>query len=198
MHMGSAHESIYTTAPRQSVVTGFAHPARNVAALRVEPGMHVADFGSGSGAYVFEIADALSGSGHIYAIDIQRDLLHRIRNEATRRKLPNVEILWGDLEKSGGSKLAESSIDLVLISNTLFQIHEKAIVLAEARRILKDSGRLAIIDWSDSFGGTGPQSQDVVKKEAALSLAQKCGFEMMREFPAGSHHWGVILRKQGS
>ncbi len=65
---------------------GFAHPRRNIAALGVEPGMAVADFGSGSGIYVLHIAEALQNAGHVYAIDIQRDLLKRLKNEAHRRQ----------------------------------------------------------------------------------------------------------------
>src|SRR5262245_52316147 len=86
---------------------GFAHPPRNVAALGVMPGMKVADFGSGSGAYVLAIAKELNGSGHVYAIDIQKDLLRRTKNEAEKQGYKNVEVLWGDLEADNGSKIAD-------------------------------------------------------------------------------------------
>lgn len=176
--------------------SGFAHPGRNVAELGIEPGMKVADFGSGSGAYVFTIAEILRGNGHAYAIDVQKDLLRKTKNEATRRGYKNVEVLWGDLESAGGSKLAERSVDLVLISNLLFQVREKKIVIAEAWRILQSNGQLVIIDWSDSFRGMGPQQSDVVTKEKAIALALESGFQLAREFSAGAHHYGLIfLRK---
>ena len=181
--------------PRQSVVTGFAHPARNVVAIGITPGMKVADFGSGSGAYVLAIAKTLCGSGHVYAIDVQRDLLQKIKNEAHKGGLKNVEVLWGDLERPGGSKIADGALDVVLISNLLFQATEKGAVLEEAMRILKPQGRLVIIDWAESFGGTGPQPEDVVKKETALSLAMKAGFKLEKEFSAGAHHYGLVFRK---
>src|SRR3990167_4777968 len=98
---------------------GFAHPRRNVAALGVEPGMNVADFGSGSGVYVLHIAEALENSGRVYAIDVQRDLLQRVKNEAHRRGFKNVDVIWTDLEHAGSSKLADRTLDLVLISNLM-------------------------------------------------------------------------------
>ena len=183
----TAHHSPLKTA-------GFAHPTRNVAALGIQGGMRVADFGAGSGAYTLAIAERLEGSGKVYAIDVQRDLLRRISNEAMRRGYKNVEVLWADLEVPRASKLADASIDLVLISNLLFQVPDKIPVLREARRIVKPAGHVAIIDWSASFGGMGPLKEDVVKKEAAIEFAKKAGLEVSREFPAGAHHYGLILR----
>ncbi len=175
-------------------VENFAHPPRNVAALGIDPGMSVADFGSGSGAYVSLIADQLTGSGHIYAIDIQKDLLRRTFNEAKRRGHHTVKVLWGDLERPGGSKIADASLDLVLISNLLFQVEDKAAVISEAARVLKHKGRLAIIDWTESFSGMGPEKAAVFDKAAALELAQATGFALDREFAAGAHHYGLIFR----
>lgn len=182
---------------------GFAHPRRNVAALGIEPGMNVADFGSGSGIYVLHIAEALEHSGHVYAIDVQRDLLQRVKNEAQRRGFKNVDVIWTDLERPGSSKFADKKLDLVLISNLLFQVDDKAMVLAEAWRILKPAGKLAIIDWSDPIGNAtrsngagsfGPSKEMLVGKEKSLKLAKENGFELQREFSAGAHHYGLIFR----
>src|SRR3989344_5324127 len=188
------------TAPRHLAqdTAGFAHPRRNVAALGVQSGMRVADFGAGSGAYTLALAERLEGSGRIYAIDVQRDLLRRIANEAARRGYKNVEVIWGDLEVPRASKLADGSIDLVLMSNLLFQVPDKTPVLREARRIVKGNGHIAIIDWSESFGGMGPIKEDVVKKETALELSEKAGLSLVREFTAGAHHYGLLLKPVAS
>ncbi|MBI4090426.1 MAG: class I SAM-dependent methyltransferase [Candidatus Komeilibacteria bacterium] len=172
----------------------FAHPKRNIAAIGLQQGMRVVDFGAGSGAYVLAIAERLQGSGTVYAVDIQRELLRRIHNEAARRGFRNVEVIWADLEMGRASKLAGASVDLVLISNLLFQVQGKGPVLREARRILKSSGHVVVIDWYDSFKGMGPIREDVVTKDAALALARKEGLELLREFEAGAHHYGLILQ----
>lgn len=179
-----------------SKTAGFAHPPRNVAALGIEPGMTVVDFGSGSGAYVLAIAERLEGVGHVYAVDVQKDLLRRLSNEATRKGYKNVDVIWADLEVPHASKLAQGTVDLVLISNLLFQVPDKEAVLSEARRIVKKNGRVAIIDWEDSYGGLGPVAEDVVKKETVIELARGKGFELAKEFPAGAHHYGLIFRVQ--
>ncbi len=177
-----------------SAHVGFAHPKRNIIALGVEHAMRVADFGAGSGAYVLAMAEQLQNSGRIYAIDIQKDLLRRIHTEATKHGHKNVDVLWADLEIPGGSKLADKSLDLVLISNLLFQMDDKSVVIEEAKRIVKPGGRIAIIDWSESFGGLGPQRDAVVTKEAAYTLAKDAGLVFQKEFAAGAHHYGLVFR----
>ena len=173
---------------------GFAHPVRNVAALMIEPGMVVADFGSGSGAYVLAIAEVLSGNGKVYAVDVQKDLLRRTLNEANKRGLKDVHILWGDLEKPEGSKLSGHSCDLVLISNLLFQVEDKMRVFREAKRIVRPRGRLAVIDWQESYGGMGPIKEHLVDKDEVVALAERVGFKFADEFNAGAHHYGLVFR----
>jgi ubiquinone/menaquinone biosynthesis C-methylase UbiE len=184
---------------RQGDALSFAHPQRNVAVLGIQPGMRVADFGSGSGAYVLAIAKELAASGHVYAIDIQKDLLRRTHNEAAQYGYKNVEVLWGDLEAKHGSKIADGTLDLVLISNLLFQVEGADAVVREAARILRPSGRVVIIDWEESppAGGQrlGPHKDEVVTREEAYALAQGAGLSFVSEFNAGAHHYGLIFRK---
>lgn len=176
-----------------SAVANFARPQKNIRALGLQHNARVADFGAGSGAYALGVAEALEGSGKVYAIDIQRDLLRRIANEAARRGYKNVEIIWADLEAPRASKLADASIDTVLISNLLFQVPDKLLILKEARRIVKPAGTVVVIDWTDSFKGMGPAKEDVFKKEAMLALASEAALELKREFEAGAHHYGCIF-----
>ena len=42
--------------------------------------MEVADFGAGSGAHALAVAKALMSTGRVYAIDIQQDLLSKLKN----------------------------------------------------------------------------------------------------------------------
>ena len=170
---------------------GFAHPPSHVQEIGVKPGMHVADFGSGSGAHALALAEATDTHGRVYAIDVQRDLLVRLKNEAKRRGIDHVDILWGDLEMPGGSKLAAAHVDLVLLSNILFQLSDKVAALKEARRILKNKGTTAVIERT---GESGLHASNIVSKREVLEFARRADLEPIREFDAGSHHFGIVFR----
>ncbi len=172
----------------------FVHPGRTAAIIGVKADDVIADFGAGSGHHTFHFASLLDGNGRVYAIDVQQDLLRRIKNEAQGLGLKNVEVVHGDVERPHGSRLADKVVDLVLMSNLLFQLNEKALAFNEAWRILKPAGALAIIEWSDSFGGMGPAQKHVVSKDNAILLAREHGFSVTREFQTGANHYGLLLK----
>ncbi len=164
--------------------------------FHLQPGMVVADFGAGSGFYTLAAAEAVGDSGKVYAVDIQKDLIEKIKSRAEDEGLKNVEIVWADLEKEEGSKFAENSIDFIIISNILFQVPDKVSVVNEAFRVLKNGGELAVLDWSESFGGLGPRPENVFTREACEKIFLEGGFVLDEEFEAGEHHYGVIFKKQ--
>lgn len=172
----------------------FANPHTNVIAFGLQPGMHVADFGSGSGAYVLAMAPLVGPSGRVYAVDVQKDLLRRVKNAAAQKHLSNVDIVWGDVEKLGGTHISDHSLDVVLLSNILFQVAHKDAVFSEARRILKSGGSIVVIDWRESFGGMGPHARDVCTADTVRALASAGGLTFTREFSAGAHHYGLVFR----
>lgn len=173
----------------------FSDPAKNIAYLGLREGMHVADFGSGSGAYSLAASARVGSSGRVVAIDVQKDLLERLDRQARESGARNLEVLWGDIDEPGGSKLAAQSEDAVVIGNVLFQSEHKNVLIEEAKRVLKPGGGVLVVDWADSFGGLGPQQSAVVTKDAAKQFFTGKGFVFETEFPAGEHHYGLIFRK---
>lgn len=173
----------------------FSDPQKNVEQCGIQAGMEIADFGSGSGFYTLAASKALMATGRVYAIDVQKDLLSKLKNKAVSLGLYNVEVIWGNVEKMGGTKLRDSSIDLIFLGNVLFQLENKDNIVAEVRRVLKPSGRILIVDWTDSFGGLGPHPKSVVKRETVMKMFEKGGFHLDREIEAGAHHYGLIYKK---
>lgn len=174
----------------------FSNPVKNIEQLGLISGMSVVDFGAGSGFYSMSLAKEVGKNGRVYAIDVQKDLLQKIKNEAKLRGLSNLEIIWGDVEKVGGTKMRDGSVDVVVIANILFQAEDKNNVCSEAKRILKVGGKALVIDWLDSFGGLGPTKENVFLLSSAKDIFQNNGFALNKEFDAGDHHYGLIFKKQ--
>lgn len=176
-------------------VDGFSDPDKNIEQFELQSGARVADFGVGTGFYALAASRRVGSAGRVYCLDIQKDLLARLQESAARFKLDNIEVVWADLEEIGGSKLADLSLDAVIVANLLFQIEKKDDFVKEIRRVLKPGGKVLLVDWAGSFGGIGPTEANVVSKGSAVSLFEENGFKVEKEIEAGAHHWGVILKK---
>jgi len=173
----------------------FSQPEKNIEQFAVDPGMKVVDLGSGAGFYTLSLAKAVGKTGKVFAVDVQQDLLLKLKNEAFRNGFENIDIVWGDIDEENSTRLADSSVDRVLIANTLFQVDDKDVVAKEAFRVLKPKCTVLIIDWTDSFGGLGPHKSRIVTPEQTKIIFQKAGFSFLREIRAGEHHYGMIFIK---
>lgn len=173
----------------------FVRPEEIIKKIGIEPGMVVADFGAGSGHYSIAAAKIVRNTGKVYSIDIQKELLAAIKSTAALNNLSNIEIVWSDLEAPEGSRLADKSSDTIIISNILFQVGDKETMLKEASRILKDNGRIAVIEWDKKVGKVGPPAEKRVFKEECLEIFRNAHFKLTKEFIAGENHYGLLFEK---
>ncbi|MBX4198287.1 class I SAM-dependent methyltransferase [Candidatus Parcubacteria bacterium] len=172
----------------------FTDPVKNLKNLNLHDGLIVADMGAGSGAYTLAAATHVEPGGRVYALDVQQDLLARIKNNAQAHKITNIEVVHGDIESVGGTRLKEKSIDVAIVSNVLFQLEDKDGFIQELQRILKSGGRVMVIDWTESFGGLGPHQDHIVTEESAKNLFEKAGFTLLNSFDPGDHHYALIYK----
>jgi ubiquinone/menaquinone biosynthesis C-methylase UbiE len=168
----------------------FSDPAANLAKMGLSDGMKVVDLGAGSGFYSMEAAKRVGASGRVYAVDVQKDLLERLRGVAASQGIRNIEVVWGNAEKIGGLRLKESLADRVIASNILFQITKPDDFALEVKRVLKPGGKVLVIDWSEA-SALSPKT--IVPALKAQTLFEKNGFKLEQSFGAGDHHYGLVL-----
>ncbi len=171
----------------------FSDPVKNVRALGLAENSIVADLGAGTGFYAVA-AGHLVPRGKVYAVEVQRDYLSKIKHKVAEARLRNVEAIWGNVEKMGGTKIRDGIVDAVIASNVLFQVEDKDKFIEEMKRILKPGGRALLVDWSETSTAM-PHRQAIVSKTRAREMFEKKGFKVEREIDAGVHHYGMILVK---
>ena len=171
----------------------FTDPKENLEHLNLQTGAYVADIGSGSGFYTILAAKEVGENGRVFSIDIQEELVSKIKKDAQTQGIFNVEAIWGDAEEIGGTKLRKDSIDAAIVSNVLFQSENKSLFIKEVKRILKDKGKVLLIEWSDSFGGLGPPKENILNQDQAIKDFEDQGFEVKEKFDTGEHHYGVVF-----
>jgi ubiquinone/menaquinone biosynthesis C-methylase UbiE len=173
----------------------FMNPAQIIAACNVQHTDTVADFGSGSGVIARALANIVS-KGQVFAIEVNREMVAHLTKELKHHSISNVYPIWGDIETIHGSTLDDKSVDMVVLSNVLFQLEDKNECVKEAIRVLKPGGRILVIDWTESYGGMGPAPHHVFSKDRAHELFIKHGCTVVSEnIPAGKHHYAILFKK---
>lgn len=171
----------------------FCDPKQTVLQLGLREGMRVGDFGAGSGHYALMAAKIVGDSGRVYAVDVQEDVLRALKNQAASKGLQNIEIVWGDFERPGGTKLKDDTLDAVILSNTLFQVDLRGSMVDELKRVMKRGARLLVVDWAGSYDGLGPPKERIVSEYAATELFVDAGFHKVKDFRAGPHHYSIVF-----
>jgi ubiquinone/menaquinone biosynthesis C-methylase UbiE len=137
--------------------------------LGIESGKNVADIGAGSGWFTVRAARRVTGSGTVYAVDINPAAIQYIDQRAKEEKLQNIKTI---VSKPDDPQLPADSIDAVLLLKTYHEVAHPIVLLRNLCPSLKPGAKIGIIDRNGNGADHGV-SKDVVVREAA-----QAGYEL--------------------
>ena len=108
------------------------------------PGQTILELAAGPGETGFLVAERIGADGRFISSDVSAGMVDAARRGAEARGLGNVEFRVMDAQ---AIELPDSSVDAVLSRFGVMLAPEPARVVREARRVLRDGGRLAYAVW---------------------------------------------------
>ncbi len=112
----------------------------------IEKGIRILDFGCGLGFNTIPAAKAVGKEGEVFALDVSLQSIKIMKKKIQRNRLDNVALIQSGCDTG----LADKSVDLVFLHNTLPLVKEKQQVLDELTRVIKTGGKLSYMSRSGS------------------------------------------------
>ncbi len=134
----------------------------------------IADIGAGSGYHVFKMAP-MAREGHIYAVDIQDEMLVALRKNREKDRVQNVTIIKGS-EKSGN--LARDTIDKVLLVDVYHEFNYPMEMMASIKNALKAEGKIYLIEYRGEDASVPIKKVHKMTEEQAVKEMRAAGMKL--------------------
>lgn len=175
--------------------TRFLDPAAVMTAAGIAQGDKVADFGCAAGYFSLPCAQIVGEHGTVTAIDVLPQVLESIESKARLRGLRCITTKRANLEVDKGSGLEDAAVDWVILKNVLFMSDDRAAMLAEASRVLRDGGKVLIVEWNEKIHTIGPSAEQRIDRDAMKELLTATGFKNLQSIAAGDYHYSIVAEK---
>ena len=154
-------------------IGGSRDGERVVRWLEIQPGLRVADIGSGFGEFAMRFANAVGPDGIVYAVDTDPDLRAAVAQAAQRRGLTRVRPIAASDDDPG----IPEPVDLVFLSSSFHHLPDRLRYFHRLRELVLPGGRVAILEGrpgliSGRFGHS-------TRPEDVLATLQAAGYRRL-------------------
>jgi predicted methyltransferase len=167
------------------LAAGLGDPARDerqkpgelIRAMGLQPGMTVADVGTGIGYMLPFLSRRVGANGHVIAEDIFDDFLASAKQRTENLKLPNVTFVKGT---ETDPKLPAAAVDIVLTLDVYHHFDYPEKMLAAIHQSLKPGGKLVVVEYY--------KRQEAMPEGRALTHIRLDMADVIKEIEANHFH----------
>jgi ubiquinone/menaquinone biosynthesis C-methylase UbiE len=172
-------------------------PAEVLSRLHLKHGQRVADVGAGTGYFGLPMAKAVGAGGHIFAVDLQQEMLDLLAKKLQQDDSPvNISLHHGPASEL---PLADGSVDVAFYANVWHEFDDGEDVMRETLRITVPNGRIAVLDWRhDKESPPGPPQEHRIAADTLVDFLQKHGCHNVSCYNVGQYSYLITaeLTKQ--
>ncbi len=184
-HRGPADLQEYLARLDRPERDAYQKPDEVIEALRLRPGMQIADLGSGSGYFTRRFVEAVTETGTVYAIDVEQQMLDYVKSSMNRvghsgQRTTNVHYI---LAQPDSPRLPPNAVDLIFVCNVFHHLENRPAYFSNAKSAVKSGGRVAIIDFyhDQRSGDVGFPRRHLVSRATVIEEMTKAGYRLVGE-----------------
>jgi ubiquinone/menaquinone biosynthesis C-methylase UbiE len=115
--------------------------------IGLKPGDRMIDIGAGSGYFSIPAARMVGNEGLVTAVDDSGEMIKVLESRVKSSSVANIQVIQS---REYDFKTEGNLYDYALLCAVLHEVEDKVRFLLEAKRVLMQGGRLAVIDWQKS------------------------------------------------
>lgn len=166
-------------------------PAETLKRIGLMDSHILCDIGAGSG--IFTLPGAKMTQNTVYALEESEEMLSIIRDKIRNENISNITLIKVEDERFA---IADHSVDLALLVTVLHEITDKSVFLTEIKRILKDTGKLAIIEFHKQETPMGPPVDHRISKDETQRELEAVGLNKLDLYDLGDNYYCMIFGKR--
>ena len=180
-----------TDMPYEKEWRRYFHPRKTLESFGLREGMILSDFGCGYGTFTIAAARIVGKTGLVYALDIDKKKIKKVKKRAQLMSLTNVKPIVADISTLRNAKLPKC--DLALYSNVIHGSRDRDQLLKGASQFLKPSGRVIVMNWKvEETTPRGPSMKLRPTEKETLEYLRKAGYKKARVLDVPPFHYAVI------
>ncbi len=165
-------------------------PEEVLKALAIKPGEAIADIGAGSGYFAFKFARPVGDGGHVYAVDINSDMILFMNRKIRDMKLKNVSTI---LSAPDDPLIIDGSVNRFFVCNTWHHVQNRIGYLGLIKKALKPGGQIIVMDYKKEQLPVGPPPEMKMAREEVLKEMEAGGFKLEKEYTFLPYQYFLIF-----
>lgn len=171
---GFEHPERYAERWNDPARDDWQKPKEVIELMGVEPGMTVADLGTGTGYFLPHLSEAVGPEGKVWALDVSEKMLTYVRDK-TFQGLPHQNVETKRVERDD-PKLDAESVDSIVMVNTWHHVTNRTAYAEKLLAALKPGGTFVDVDYTKA-SGEGPPKKIKLDPEEVVEELEAAGFE---------------------
>jgi ubiquinone/menaquinone biosynthesis C-methylase UbiE len=182
----------------------WQRPEEIIRRLNIKAGDKVADVGCHEGYFTIKLSEKVGPKGTVYAVDVSKDKIEKLKNNLEERKITNVNVILGE---ENNPHLPTLALDAVLIVDTYHEMDEHQEILQRIKNALRLGGRLVVCEPISSERKNSSRAEQERKHELGINYAledlKKEGYKIIfqqesfvdRMVEKGDRMWIIVAEK---
>lgn len=177
MHRLHTDNAAYIKALEDPKRDAYQKPHEVMEALGIREGEIIADIGAGSGYFTMRLAKHAGPKGHVYAVDVNPDMIRHLHTRLRDAKLLNVSPILAPPD----DPLLPEPVDRFLIVDVWHHVEDQTKYLDVMKKLLKPGGQVVMIDFHKREMPVGPPVSMKIARDDLLKQMTQNGFRLTAE-----------------